>query len=142
MSLLAAAAAALALAACGGDDEGQASADENLCNALGNYASALAGVQALDASSTKGDIQEQTEAVEDAGDEVVDAAEDVEAANTDAIESAQDDLRDAIDGLSDDTTVAQARLELQPQLQALAQAYDETYSGLNCAQYVGAENAS
>ncbi len=122
----------LLVAACGGD-ESQASAEQNLCQALGNYASAVAGLQGLSLQSTKQDIQTQVEAVQSAWDGVTSAAQDVASADVNAIESAQSNLQDAVNGLSDDTTLEQAAQDLQPQLQALAQAYQQTYNGLDCS---------
>lgn len=136
------AALALGLAACGGGSESQASADQSMCQALGNYASAVAGLQGLSLDSTKGDIQSQTDAVQSAWNSVTSAAQGVASADTSAIESAQSNLQDAVGNLSDDTTVAQAAQELQPQIQALSQAYKETYDGLDCASLLTSTTSS
>jgi hypothetical protein len=133
LSAIAVIALALGLAACGSDQQTQASAEQNLCSALGTFASAVQGLHGLSADSSKGDIQEQEQAVQNAWSGVQSAAQDVSQADTAAIESAGSDLQSAVDGLSSDTTVKEALPELQPQLQALAQAYKQTYDGLNCA---------
>jgi hypothetical protein len=133
---------ALGVAACGGDSESQASAEQSMCQALGNYASAVAGLQGLSLESTKSDIQSQTEAVQNAWDGVTSAAQEVGSADTSAIESAQSSLQDAVNNLSDDTTVAQAAQDLQPQVQALSQAYKETYDGLDCASLLTSTTSS
>lgn len=135
------AALTLGLAACGGS-ESQASAEQNMCEALGNYASAIAGLQGLSLDSTKQDIQSQTDAVQSAWSGVTSAAQDLASADTSAIESAQSSLQDAVGNLSDDTTVAQAAQELQPQVQALSQAYKETYDGLDCASLLTSTTSS
>lgn len=133
---------ALGLAACGSDEETQASAEQNLCSALGTFASAVQGLHGLNADSSKGDIEEQQQAVQNAWSGVQDAAEGVQQADTAALESAQSGLQSAVDGLSSDTTVKEALPELQPQLQTLAQAYKQTYDGLNCAALSGGTTSS
>jgi uncharacterized protein YukE len=135
-------AVALGAGACGGDSESQASAEQSMCQALGNYASAVAGLQGLSLESTKSDIQSQTDAVQDAWNGVTSAAQDLGSADTSAIESAQSSLQDAVGNLSDDTTVAQAAQDLQPQIQALPQAYKETYDGLDCASLLTSTTSS
>jgi hypothetical protein len=70
------------------------------------------------------------------------AAQEVGSADTSAIESAQSSLQDAVNNLSDDTTVAQAAQDLQPQVQALSQAYKETYDGLDCASLLTSTTSS
>ena len=69
-------------------------------------------------------------------------AKEVANANVDAIQSAQSNLQSTVEGLSDDTTVEQAAQDVQPQLQALAQAYNETFSGLDCASTLTSTSSS
>ena len=131
--ILVAIAAALGLAACGGDDEdGQASAEEELCGSLASFSSAVVNLQGLSPESTKDDIAGARDDVASALEDVKSDAEDVASADTEALENAHDDLSSAVDDLPGETTAAQGLEELKPQLNALAGTYREMYNGAGC----------
>jgi hypothetical protein len=125
---------AFVLAGCGGGGESQATAVANLCSSLAKYSAALTELQGLSAQSTIADIQTAATNVQTAYAQVEADAKDVKAAaNTEALASAQRNLQEAAKNLPQTTTLEQARTKLQPELQALAQAYSQFYSTMKCS---------
>ena len=125
---------ALVLAGCGGGGESQATAVANLCSSLAKYSAAVTELQGLSTQSTIAAIQTAATNVQTAYAQVEADAKDVKAAvNTEALGSAQRNLQEAAKNLPQTTTLEQARTKLQPELQALAQAYSQLYSSLKCS---------
>ena len=123
--------AVLVVAGCGGG-ESQATAVANLCSSLGSYSAALTELQGLSPQSTIAEVQTAGTNVQSAYAQVVDDAKKVSAANTAALSTAQGNLEAAVKSLPPTTTLDQARTQLQPQLQALAESYSQVYSALKC----------
>jgi hypothetical protein len=126
------AATAVLVAGCGGG-ENQAAAVSDLCSSLESYSAALTQIQGLSPESTLADVQTATTNAQKAHAQVVVDAEKVQAANMATINSAQRDLEVAAKSLPETTTVEQAKTELQPEIQALSQAYSEVYNSLECS---------
>jgi hypothetical protein len=120
------------VAGCGGG-ENQAAAVSDLCSSLESYSAALTQIQGLSPESTLADVQTATTNAQTAHAQVVVDAEKVQAANMATINSAQRDLEVAAKNLPETTTVEQALTELQPEIQALSQAYSEVYNSLECS---------
>jgi hypothetical protein len=125
------AAFALVVAACG--DESQASAEENLCASLSEFAASVVNLQGLTAqTASTDDFQAAADDVREAWDAVKADAENVAEADSSALESAYNDLEGAIEDAPDDVPVADAVTTLQDEIASVAAAYREMYS-LNCA---------
>jgi hypothetical protein len=125
-------AAALVLAGCGGG-ESQATAVANLCASLASYSASVTELQGLSPQSTIADVQTAAAKVQTAYAQVEADAKKVKAANTGVLTSAQRSLEEAAKSLPSTTTLEQARTQLQPQLQALAEAYSQVYTSLKCS---------
>jgi hypothetical protein len=123
----------LVLVGCGGGGESQATAVANLCSSLAKYSAAVTELQGLSPQSTIADIQTAATNVQTAYAQVEADAKDVKAANTEALGTAQRNLQEAAKNLPQTTTREQARTKLQPELQALEQAYSHFYSTMKCS---------
>jgi hypothetical protein len=121
----------LVVAACGGG-ESQATAVSNLCSSLASYSAAVTQLQGLSPQSTIADVQAATTNIQTAYAKVTADAKKVRAANTAALNTAQDNLQAAAKNIPTTATVEQALTQLQPQIQALAQAYSQVYNSLKC----------
>ena len=129
---------ALVLAGCGSSGESKTTAIANLCSSLAKYSAAVTELQGLSSQSTIADIQTATTNVQKAYTQVEADAKDLQAADgtmpsAEALASAQKSLQDAAKSLPPNTTVEQALTKLQPQLQALAQAYSQVYNEMKCS---------
>ena len=128
----------LILAGCGGGGESKATAVANLCSSLAKYSAAVTELQGLSPQSTIADIQTAATNVQTAYAQVEADAKDVKAANataasTEALGNAQRNLQEAAKSLPETTTLEQARTKLQPELQALEQAYSQVYNAMKCS---------
>jgi hypothetical protein len=121
----------LVVAGCGGSN--QATAVSNLCSSLGSYSAALTELQGLTSQNTLADVQAATANVKKAHAQVVVDAKKVKAANMATINSAQLSLQAAAKTIPASTTVEAALTQLQPQLQALEQAYSQVYTSMTCS---------
>jgi hypothetical protein len=130
---------ALILAGCGGGSgESKTTAAANLCSSLAKYSAAVTELQGLGQQSTIADIETAATNVQTAYAQVEADAKDLKAAegtmpSADALTSAQRNLQEAAKSLPPTTTVEQARTALQPELQALAQAYSQVYNDMKCS---------
>ena len=115
-----------------GGGESQATAVSNLCSSLGSYSAAVTQLQGLSPQSTIAEVQTAATNIQNAYAQVVNDAKKVKAANTAALSTAQHSLETAVKSLPATTTLEQARTQLQPQLQALAESYSQVYSALKC----------
>jgi hypothetical protein len=126
-------ATAIALVACGGDDETQAEAETSVCTSLASFGTAVAAFRDLDpASATQEQYDAAADDVRSAWDDVQSEAGDLNEADFSALETAYDDLDQAIEDIPDDVPVADAIGTVQPQVDAVRTARDEMANGLGC----------
>jgi hypothetical protein len=126
-------AACLGLAACGGEQESQAEAEQHLCASLDNFAASLVGLQGLSLqTASEDDLNSAADNVQDAWDQVIEDAKDVKNANTDAIESAYNDLKQAVEDRPRDKPVTEVLAGLEPKIRAFAQAWKDLAGSFDC----------
>lgn len=124
---------ALGLAACGGGDEDiQATAEGDLCSALGTLSASITALQGMPPTSEKSEVQFQVGVVQNNWETVQRDFSDLQEADEAALESAASDLGQAVDDLPEGTTFGDALQQLQPQLTAVHQAYAQMWNGLGC----------
>ncbi len=124
------------------DDESQAAAEDNLCASLTSFSSSVVNLQGLDpATASQDDYEAAVQEIEKAGNTVREDAEDVSDADTAALESAVNDLEAAADDVPDDVPVADAVSTLQPEVQAVAQTWNEAFNGLGCQTSTSSSNS-
>ena len=120
--------------ACGGDeDEGQSAAEADLCTNLEAVGAALdqvEGVQLADPEANAQNLSVKRVAATWSG--VEQAARDLNEADADALGSSVDELEGAVDDLPSGLTVAEARAQLQPQIDAVNDALTEMRDGIQC----------
>jgi hypothetical protein len=134
---------ALGLAACGGGDEDvQATAEADLCSALGTLSASITGLQGMPATSEKSEIQFQVGVVQNNWQSVQQDFSDLKEADKAALESAASDLQQAVEDLPEDTTFADALQQLEPELAAVHQAFAQMWNGLGCADSGASTTAS
>jgi len=115
------------------DDESQAAAEDNLCASLTSFSATVVNLQGLDpTTASQDDYEAAVQEVQKAGNAVREDAEDVAEADTTALESAVDDLEAAAQDVPDDIPVTDALSSLQPEVQAVAQTWKETFDTLDC----------
>lgn len=96
---------------------------EAVCNAWEPFAASVETFQALDpATAEPGDYQFALVGVRQAFFDLRDAGYEMADANVTALNDAIDDLEGAIDDLPDDTSMAQAAEQLEPELTAVSSA--------------------
>ena len=130
---LAACAAVLGLAACGGGKESPETAKANLCTSLNNLAGTVVDLQGMSPlTSSKDDYTAATDKIKDAWNDVATDAKDLKNAETGQLGSAYDDLQDSVQNLPTDVPLVEAVKSLGPDLAALASAWSSTVNGLGC----------
>ena len=121
-------------AACGDDsDSGQSAAEAQVCDSLQGFKAALGnveGVQLRDPTANANNIS--LKRVQATWSGVEQSAKDLSAADADAVTSALDDLQSAVQDLPRPISIQQARADLQPQLDAVKNAFGEMSNGLGC----------
>lgn len=111
----------LGLAACEQTTEDvQAAYDE----AVENFHAALLDYESLTPGSTTEEIADAEDALASAWSDVESAAADLENAQVDDLQSAYDELEKAIENVPGDATVEEALEMLQPQVDAVREAWD------------------
>jgi len=101
-------------------EDAQAAYDE----AVENFHAALLDYESLDMDSTEDEVQEAEDALASAWSDVESTAADLENAQVEDLQSAYDDLERAIDDVPDDATVEEALEMVQPQFDAVREAWD------------------
>ena len=121
-------------AACGDDDDsGQPAAEAQVCDSLQGFQAALEnveGVQLRDPTANANNIS--LKRVQATWSGVEQSAKELSAADADAVTSALDDLESAVEDLPRPISIQQARADLQPQLDAVKNAFSEMRNGLQC----------
>jgi hypothetical protein len=131
------------LAACGDDDESQATAEQNLCASLSSFSAAVVGLQGLDVqTASQDDYEDAVQQIRDAWNDVRQDAKDVVDADAAALDAAREDLESAVDDAPEDVPVADAVAALEPQVDEIAQSWRELYDGLDCAARAGDDGSA
>jgi hypothetical protein len=130
---LVALAACFGLAGCGGDEESQQEAVGKLCTSLDDFAASVVGLQGLSlGSSSRDDVEQAADDIQDAWDQVVEDAKDVKTASTADLEAAYDDLKQAVQDRPADEPMTDVIAGLTPKVTAFAQAWKDMADGLSC----------
>lgn len=130
---------AVAFVGCGGDDKPTVpEAESQVCTGLEDLATAIGGVQDLDADSTVDDAQSAVAAVQSAWDDLKSSAGNLKQAEKDALQSSVDDLQSSIQDVSGSDTISEALADIQSSADdvesALAAAFRaDASSALDCA---------
>jgi outer membrane murein-binding lipoprotein Lpp len=125
-------AAVLLLCAAGCTQPSPEEAEAQLCSDLADLDAALQEFESLDANAAVGDVRAAEDNVTQAWNNVRNSAQTLEEVNTDQLEAAYNDLDNAVQSLPDDITVSEARTQLQPQIDAVKQAWLQVYTSANC----------
>jgi hypothetical protein len=127
--------AAFGAAACGDDDESsQSAAEAAVCTNLQGFASALQQVEGVQLGNPEANAQNiSIKRAKATWSGVEQSAKDLNEADANAISSSLDDLESAIDDLPSGMTIAQAKQQLQPQLDAVKSALAEMRNGIQCS---------
>jgi hypothetical protein len=114
--------------------ESSSEAKADFCDSLTELSSTVMSYEGLNPlTATTGELESAAEDIDDAWDEVLDDASDWAYAYDNPLGQAYDDLYYAIEDLSDDYTVAQSLEELEDELSAFPQAFQETFDGSGCS---------
>jgi len=114
--------------------ESSASAKQNFCNSLEDYATTVLNYQGLDPrTATTDELDSAADDIYAAWDNVVEDAEDWANAYDNPLAEAYDDLYWAAQDVPGDYTVAQTLEELEPELSAFPSAFHETFDGSGCS---------
>jgi hypothetical protein len=121
--------------ACGDDDDsGQPAAEAQVCTSLQGFGAALENVEGVQLADPEANAQNITLAkVTATWSGVEQSARDLNEADANALDSALGDLESAVDDLPSGTTAAEAKTQLQPQLDAVDSALTEMRDGIQCA---------
>jgi hypothetical protein len=101
----------LSLAGCGQPSVDQAKA--NFCQDLGEFATSVVNLRQIDASSTKQELQDATNSVQKAWDDLKSSAGTLQNVQVDGVESAVNDLQKSVDDIPDDATLEQGLVGVQ-----------------------------
>ena len=113
--------AILAVAGCTESvEDAEAAYDE----ALDEFRTAVVDYESLDMDSTKDEVNDATDALEDSWSKLQDAAADYDEAADANLEDAYGDLEKAINDVPGDATAEEALEMVQPEIQAVKDAYD------------------
>jgi hypothetical protein len=114
--------------------ESSATAKKNFCNSLDNLATTVLNYEGVNPrTATNDELDAAYNDISDAWNKVADDANDWANAYDNPLAQAYDDLYYAVQDLPGDNTVAQDLNDLQPELSALPQAYQETFDGSGCS---------
>jgi outer membrane murein-binding lipoprotein Lpp len=125
-------AAILLLCAAGCTQPSPEEAEAQLCADLDELETALQELESLDDTATIGEVRAAEENVTSAWNNVRSSAQARGDVNVDQLEAAYTDLDNAVNDLPEDITVAEARTQLQPQIDAVKQAWQQVFSSANC----------
>jgi|GEM_PF-741389 len=120
----------LVAVSCGGTDTKEA--ETNLCKSLNEFEAALIALGDISLDSTIEDIQNNFKAVEDAWNKIVADAEKVAEAKSDDLEKAYDNLVKAINDIPGDATITEALQSIADEASAVAAAWEQLFSDLDC----------
>lgn len=119
-----------AMVACGGPSAEEAEAE--LCEDLGELATALQGLNDISAQSTVNELEDAQAEIAEAYEEVQSAAADVEAARIDELESAYADYESTVNSISGRDTLGEAAITVVGASGEVAVARQQLYSDLIC----------
>lgn len=125
------AALVMLMSACG---QSTAEAKADFCDSLDDFSSSAMSYQGLDPrTATNSDVGAAADNLESAWDEVQDDALDFYYADDNELTEAYDDLYDAAQSLPADNTAAENLEDLEPELEAIPDAFWATFDGSGCA---------
>ena len=101
----------LSLAGCGQPSVDQAKA--NFCQDLGEFGTAVVGLRQINPTSTKQELQDATNAVQNAWGDLKSSAETLQNVQVDGVEAAVNDLQKSVDDIPDDATLADGLVAVQ-----------------------------
>jgi len=122
--------------ACGDDDDdsGQSAAEAAVCTSLQGFGAAVDQVESVQLGDPEANAQNiSVTRVKATWSGIQQSAKDLNEADADALGSSIDDLESAVEDLPTPLTVAQAKEQLQPQLDAVQSALTEMRNGIQCA---------
>ncbi len=125
-------AAVLLLCVAGCTQPSPQEAEAQLCADLTNLQTSLQELESLNETATIGDVKAAEANVTSAWNDVRSSAQTRRDVNTDQLEAAYTDLDNAVQGLPNDITVSEARTQLQPQIDAVKQAWQQVFTSANC----------
>jgi outer membrane murein-binding lipoprotein Lpp len=125
-------AAILLLCAAGCTQPSPEEAEAQLCADLAKLDAALQEYDALDENATLAEVRAAQDNVTSAWSDVRDSAQARRDVNVDQLDAAYNDLENAVNDLPEDITIAEARTQLQPQIDAVKQALQQVFSSANC----------
>jgi hypothetical protein len=121
---------ALVLTGCGQSTD---EAKGQFCDSLDDFSSTAMSYQGLDPRyATNDQLEEAADDLATAWDEVEQEAVDWTYADDNELTEAYDDLYDAAQDLPGDNTVAEDLEQLEPELDALTPAFQQTFDGSGC----------
>jgi hypothetical protein len=109
------------------------SANEQLCNDLGDLETAVQGVQDLDSSSSVDDATSAVDAVQTAWDDAKSSAEAFEQAKATALATAVENLGDTIQNVSATDTLGDAQADVQASADEVKAARDDLSTDADCS---------
>jgi hypothetical protein len=121
--------ALLVVTACRDSDE---DVQADACTELSELQQSVAALEALGPTSTTEQWQEAADAVRENAQDAAQSVRRVEDARYEELADAYHDLEEAVRNVDDDDTIVQARAQLQPYLQAVAEARQNLFASLNC----------
>jgi uncharacterized lipoprotein YehR (DUF1307 family) len=123
---------AIALTACGDDDEPQAEAESALCDSVGQLRDAATEVESLDANSTKDEAQTALDNLSSAVAGVKENAGNLSQADVSALQSATDGVKSAVDNIPGDATLADAAAAVKAAGTSMSAAAQQIEDGVQC----------
>ncbi len=103
-----------------------------LCSALAGYDQAVTSLQAIQGSSTVGQLKDAQKAVDKAAQRVNDAAEKYQKAEIREVKDSYRQLERKIKSIPDKATLAQAQQSIQPDVQNLKSALQRARTQVQC----------
>jgi chaperonin cofactor prefoldin len=125
-------AAVLLLCAAGCTQPSPEEAKTQFCTDMADFETALEELQSLNETANVGEVRAAEDNVTQAWNNVKNSAQTVGEVNTDQLEAAYNDLDKAVQDLPADITVQEAMQQLQPQIDAVKQAWQQVFSSANC----------
>lgn len=107
-------------------------AKAELCSALAGYDQAVTYLQAVQGSSTVGQLKDAQKAVDKAAQQVNNAAEKYQKAEIREVKDSYQQLERKIKNIPDKATLAQAQQSIQPDVQNLKSALQRTRTQVQC----------
>lgn len=101
----------LSIAGCGQPSVDQAKA--NFCQDLGEFGTAVVNLRQINPTSTKQELQDATNAVQNAWGDLKNSAGTLQNVQVDGVEAAVNDLQKSVDDIPDDATLAEGLVAVQ-----------------------------